>query len=194
MSESKHSFPIITSLEPNNGPANKYKCITIHGDNLWDVTRVYFGNRYTCDFDIVDSKTISVQIPKKRNSKNLCIFVKTCSYSNGLVYTYTKNNQTGPPIIGGDTGSKVPTITNIVPNSGPINGNNVVTIFGTNLAYITEVLFDNNKAVSINYINEWLISVIAPPSLTAGTVAVTVKSQYGTSNAMAYTYELIPSI
>ncbi|BDT90822.1 hypothetical protein IFM12275_07980 [Nocardia sputorum] len=79
----------------------------------------------------------------------------------------------------------MPTITSLVPTSGPTTGGTGVTITGTGFADTTSVQFGTTSAA---------FTIDSPAQITAtapagtGTVQVTVTAAGGTSNGVSYTY------
>ena len=86
----------------------------------------------------------------------------------------------------------VPTLTSVVPGSGPAAGGNNVVLNGTDFAGITAVMFGTKAALGYSVDSSTKISAVAPSG--SGTVAVTVKNPSGTSNSLSYTYLAQPTL
>ncbi|WP_067468697.1 IPT/TIG domain-containing protein, partial [Nocardia amamiensis] len=97
--------------------------------------------------------------------------------SNGVVYTYVA----------------APTITSIVPNSGPLAGGNTVTLTGTNFTGASAVTFGSTPATSFTVVSGTQISAVVP-ARAAGSVQVTVTTVGGASNGVVYTYVAAPTL
>lgn len=88
-----------------------------------------------------------------------------------------------------------PQVTGVSPASGPRSGGNTVTITGRYLTGAETVVFGSALSGSVTVIDDRTITVIAPPSVQAGTVHVQVIALGGDSSngsdptADAYTYE-----
>src|SRR5258708_25004882 len=72
-----------------------------------------------------------------------------------------------------------PTVTNVNPNTGPMQGGTSVTITGTNFSDVTAVSFGSNAAGS--FIVNSTTQITAPSPAGIGTVDVTVTTPGGTS-------------
>ena len=76
-----------------------------------------------------------------------------------------------------------PTVTGLSPNSGPAG--TLVTIFGTNLAGATGVLFGTTAATSFTVVTANEITATSPAGTAGSTVNVTVTTPSGTSATSA---------
>ena len=81
---------------------------------------------------------------------------------------------TGPDI------NAVPTVTGVVPNSGPTAGGTNVTITGTGFQCVTGVKFGSTPAAAFTVVSPTEITATSPAG-TVGTVDVTVTNCNGTS-------------
>ncbi len=72
-----------------------------------------------------------------------------------------------------------PTVTSVIPNSGPSSGGTTVNITGTNFLNVLNVFFGSTPAESFIVVSDTLIIAVAPPGI--GTVDVTVVTSAGTS-------------
>lgn len=77
----------------------------------------------------------------------------------------------------------IPTVTNVTPANGPLEGGTNVTITGSGFTGVTDVRFGSTPASSFTLVSDSTILAISPPGATAGTVNVTVTTPYGTSVA-----------
>ncbi|MFJ2297046.1 IPT/TIG domain-containing protein [Streptomyces sp. NPDC087894] len=85
-----------------------------------------------------------------------------------------------------------PVLTTVVPATGPAAGNNNVVLNGNGFTGTTAVTFGPKAALGYNVGSPTQITAIAPSG--TGSVAVTVKTPGGTSNAVTYTYAAAPSL
>lgn len=85
-----------------------------------------------------------------------------------------------------------PVLTTVVPATGPAAGNNNVVLNGNGFTGATAVTFGPKAALGYNVGSPTQITAIAPSG--TGSVAVTVKTPGGTSNAVTYTYAAAPSL
>jgi hypothetical protein len=81
----------------------------------------------------------------------------------------------------------VPTLIGITPSSGPPSGGTVVVLTGTGLTGATAVSFGGTPATLFAVNSDNQITVLTPAH-AAGTVAVTVTTPGGTTNAVPFTY------
>jgi IPT/TIG domain-containing protein len=86
----------------------------------------------------------------------------------------------------------VPTLTSLVPGSGPAAGSNNVVLNGSDFVGITAVTFGTKAALSYSVDSSTKITAVAPSG--SGTVSVTVKTPAGTSNPLSYTYLAQPTL
>src|SRR6516225_147165 len=87
-----------------------------------------------------------------------------------------------------------PTVANVNPNTGPMQGGTSVTITGTNFSDVTAVRFGSNAALSFRVNSTTQITATSPTGV--GTVDVTVTTPGGTSatsTADQFTYVLAPA-
>jgi len=87
----------------------------------------------------------------------------------------------------GYTYTPPPEITSINPNSGPMEGGDLVTITGNNFVNGATVKFGNIDATNVTFINSGTLVVTTPPS-NAGTKNVTVTNPDGQSGVYANGY------
>jgi hypothetical protein len=84
----------------------------------------------------------------------------------------------------------LPTVTGLSPAGGPTAGGTVVTITGTNFTAASSVKFGTLSATSVTYNSATSLTAVSPAE-SAGAVAVTVATTYGTSglsSADTFTY------
>lgn len=169
----------IKSLVPNSGPETS-QYITINGYNLTCVNFVLFDAKKITDFTIVDNCSIQFTTLPFNNKRTVSVAVGNNNFtSNELYYTYLAN----------------PILNNIMPNTGPINGQNIITISGLNLTTTEFVSFGKNKSFNFSIINDQTLQVIAPASTIKNTtINVTVKTSANSSNPLSYTYVSPPII
>ncbi|MFR9750049.1 IPT/TIG domain-containing protein [Nocardia sp. 004] len=169
-------MPTITAIFPTFGPPSGGNSVIITGTGFTGPTSVYFGGTATT-FTLDNPTQITALAPPGSGTVQVTV-VNAGGVSNGVAYTYG-----APPL---------PTLTAIVPTSGPATGGTVVVLTGTNLTGTTAVTFGATPATSFTVNSATQITAIAPAG--AGTVAVTVTTAAGTSNALGYTYIAAPTI
>jgi len=144
--------PIITSIDPNTGPASGVYTIIITGSNFDQVESVRIGNNECLDQDI-SSQRIKATVPG--GQKTQLLTVQTYEGSDSIEFTYQGN----PP--------PSPVIDEVVPGYGPIEGGTEVELRGENLDYQGDltVTIGGNIASVENRTNT-LVTIITPPSST----------------------------
>ncbi|MEU8569589.1 IPT/TIG domain-containing protein [Streptomyces pathocidini] len=167
--------PTITSISPPSGPTSGGNTVTITGTGFGGATAVTFGPNPATSFTIVSPTQITATAPAGTGSVNVTV-TGPGGTSNAVPYTYVG----------------APTITSVVPNTGPLAGGNTVTITGTGFTGATAVNFGPNPATSFTIVSPTQITATAPAG--TGTVNVTVTTPGGTSNAVPYTYVAAPTI
>lgn len=81
-----------------------------------------------------------------------------------------------------------PVLIALLPNSGPVDGGNTVTLFGLGLAGTTSVLFGSDEATIVGQDPFGLTVTVQPPPHDAGAVQVTATNAVGTTNPVTYVY------
>ncbi|MEU4345260.1 IPT/TIG domain-containing protein, partial [Nocardia sp. NPDC023852] len=177
--------PTLTSVAPNSGPATGGTTVTLTGNNLTGTTAVRFGATAAVSFTVVSASQISAMAPAGTAGPVAVTVTTAGGTSNGVVYTY----------------AAAPTLTSVVPDSGPVAGGNTVTLTGTGFTGVSAVRFGATPAASFTVISGTQISAVVPAGTGTVPVAVTVTTTGGTSNGVVYTYipaptlvELIPDL
>jgi hypothetical protein len=82
-----------------------------------------------------------------------------------------------------------PTITKIIPTSGPDTGGTLVDIVGTDLTGATAVDFGGTAGTGLTVDPSGNLATVTSPAHTAGPAPVTITTPAGTSAAETFTYE-----
>ncbi|MCK7621874.1 IPT/TIG domain-containing protein [Streptomyces sp. RS10V-4] len=149
--------------------------VTISGTNLSGATSVKFGGVPATMLTDTASQ-ITVLAPAGPPSSVAVTVTTADGTSNALIYSYVA--------------APVPVLGSLSPASGPTSGGNVVTISGTNLSGATSVKFGGVPATMLTDTASQ-ITVLAPAG-PPSSVAVTVTTADGTSNALIYSYVAAP--
>jgi alpha-tubulin suppressor-like RCC1 family protein len=164
--------PFITAVEPNAGPTEGGTAVTITGGNFGEASSVKFGST-SASFEVASSSKIKATAPPGAGG-TVTITVTT---PNGTSKVDTASHFSyGTP----------PTLTQVEPKEGPEAGGTAVTIAGAHLEEATAVKFGGADAESFGAKSSGEIIAITPPG--TGTVAVTVKTPYGSTSAAQFTY------
>lgn len=169
--------PFKSSLGTNSGPLAGGNTVSINGAGLSTATSVSFGG-VTATPTVISDTEISVTAPAGAAAGPVGVSVTTAGgTNNGLSYTYVD----------------VPTVTTVVPSSGPTSGGTGVTITGTNLDTTDSVTFGGTPA-PFSVVNATTLSAVTPPG-AAGAVDVVVTNPAGSDTAVgAFTYVAGPGI
>ena len=86
------------------------------------------------------------------------------------------------PLASSSIGVAAPTVSAVLPSSGPINGGTTVVIHGTNLSNPTSVRFGSTPALSFVGETDDAVEAVSPPSPIPTTVDVFVSTSNGESD------------
>ena len=133
--------PVVTSLDPDNGPVSGGSSITITGSGLTDVSSVMFGDQAT-GFTVNGDTSITAFVPPSDSGvDNVGVTVSSIGgASSPLQYSYTAaaSGTPGAPTIGtARAGNTVATVTFTPPASdggSPITSYTATAVDGTNPA------------------------------------------------------------
>ncbi|NQE67706.1 IPT/TIG domain-containing protein [Nocardia gamkensis] len=161
------AVPALNSIAPGQGPTGT--SVTLTGSGLTGATAVTFGTTPATSFTVDSDTQITAVAPAGTGIVAVTVTAPGGT-SNGIPFIYVV----------------VPTITSIVPASGPTSGGNSVTISGTGFTGPLTVRF-GSTATTFTIDSSTQITAIAPAH-AAGDVQVTVTGSGGTSNGLTYTY------
>ena len=82
-----------------------------------------------------------------------------------------------------------PTITKLIPTSGPDTGGTTVDIIGTDLTGATAVDFGGTAGIGLTVDPSGGLATVTSPAHTAGPAPVTITTPAGVSNAETFTFE-----
>ncbi|MBI5964577.1 MAG: IPT/TIG domain-containing protein [Chloroflexi bacterium] len=168
--------PTISSIVPNSGPTAGGTSVVITDTNLIGGTATFDGLAATCTVDSVTQMT--------------CISPAHAAGAVNVVVTTPNGTDTA---VNGFTYIAAPTISSIVPNSGPTAGGTSVVITGTNLATTFHVEFGAAPA-SCTVDSDTQITCTSPAHV-AGPVDVDVATLGGiTTSVNGFTYIPAPTI
>jgi hypothetical protein len=162
--------PAVTSISPTTGSGQGGTSVTITGSTLAEATEVHFGNSKATSFTVESAtKIVAVSPP-----------------GSGVVHVTvtTPLGQSAPSAADLFTYQAPPNVTRVQPNTGPSAGGTPVTISGSAFNGASEVKFGATPAASFTVESANTIKAISPAH-AAGTVDVTVKTQFGTSTSTA---------
>ncbi|WP_280343313.1 IPT/TIG domain-containing protein, partial [Nocardia abscessus] len=106
--------PSLTSINPNSGPVTGGTTVVLTGTGLSTTSAVSFGGTPATSFTVNSNTQVTAVAPAGTGTVQVTV-TTAGGTSNGLSYTYVA----------------VPTLTSVVPNSGPAAGGTTVVLTGT---------------------------------------------------------------
>jgi hypothetical protein len=154
--------------------------VTISGTNLTGETSILIGGLSPTSVTInnpgTNAATLTVITPSHATPGPVNVSVTTSASATTTAGTaVAKNLYTYDPV----TGSTLPTVTSVSPNTGVPGGGTSVTITGTNFTNVTAVMFGATNAGFFTIVSTTSITARSPAG--SGTVHVTVTTSTGTS-------------
>ncbi|WP_167332668.1 putative Ig domain-containing protein [Rhizobium freirei] len=173
--------PTISSISPTSGPATGGTTVTITGTDLTAATAVTFGATAAAGFTVNSATSITATAPAGTGTVDVRVTTSggTSATSAADQFTYIA----------------APTVSAILPSSGPAAGGTTVTITGTDLTAATAVTFGATAAAGFTVNSATSITATAPAG--TGTVDVRVSTAGGTSSTSAadrFTYIAAPTV
>jgi hypothetical protein len=175
--------PTVTSVSPTAGPTAGGTAVTVTGTGFTPTSQVHFGATAAAGFHFDSATQLSVVSPAEAAGTvhvTVTTVGGTSSTSSADQFTFMN----------------APTVTSVVPNSGPTGGGTDVTITGTNFASPATVAFGGNAATNVVVVSTTSITATSPAG-GVGTVDVTVTTPGGTSGTVAgdhFTYTGGPNV
>ncbi|MDO9324635.1 MAG: IPT/TIG domain-containing protein [Methanoregula sp.] len=175
-------IPAITSITPTSGRLAGATTVTITGTGFTDASTVSFGGSPSTSVTYLSATQIRVSSPSR---------------TAGVVDLRVTTIYGTSPIVPADQFMYVPipTVSGILPASGPLAGGTVVTITGTGFTSGATVSFGGTAGTSVIYDSATQMRVTSPARLAGGTVDVTVATTGGisaTSSADRFAYTGAP--
>ncbi|MFD4791529.1 IPT/TIG domain-containing protein [Streptomyces sp. NPDC058459] len=167
--------PTLQSGNPVQGPTAGGTVVTLNGSDLLNTSAVLFGPANATSFTVVSATQITASAPPGTGSVPITV-ITPGGTSNPLAFSYV-----APP-----------TLTALVPGSGPAAAGTVVTLTGSNLATASAVTF-GGSAVPFTVVSDTKVTAVAPAG-APGPVTVTVTTAGGTSPGLTFTRTAAPGI
>jgi hypothetical protein len=159
--------PTVTSVVPGSGTTAGTNTVTINGSNFVNVTSVKFGTTLATNITVLNSGQLTVTAPA-HVAASVHVTVTTDQGTSAAtaadLYVYTDG----------------PIVLSLNPTSGPAGQTTIVVVTGINFTGATSVRFGATSA-TFSVTNDTTISAVAPSSIPAGAVDVTVTGPGGTS-------------
>ena len=171
--------PVLTSLDPDQGPVGGGTAVTITGTGFTPGSTVSVDGSapITPTSVSTDGTTLTFTTPA-HVAGAVPVTVTTASGTSApLTYTY----------VAAPAGS--PVLTSLDPDQGPVAGGTVVTITGTGFTPGSTVSVDGSAPITPTAVStDGTTITFTTPAHVAGAVPVTVTNGSGTSAPLTYTY------
>lgn len=166
--------PVVSAVEPGDGPAVGGTWVTISGAGFTGATEVGFGGVPALSYSVSSDGQITADSPPGTETVDVTVATpdgtSSTSYSDQFAY--------------------LPIVSGISPSAGPEAGGTVVTISGAGFTGATGVSFGGVPALSYSVSSDGQITAQSPPG--TGTVDVTVTTPTGQSSRLVgdeFTYQ-----
>jgi hypothetical protein len=170
-------WPAIRYLTKTSGGTSGGTTLTVHGNDLTQVTAVRFGTRYATHLQRLSPYRVRVVTPAHAAGT---VAVEVLTGHGASVGWRAKRYEY----------IAAPTVTHVSPATGPTAGGTVVSVRGSGFYPGTRVLFGRTAGTSVRITDRTTLAVRAPAH-AAGAVHITLITPYGTStanSASSYTY------
>jgi hypothetical protein len=166
-------MPVVTGVNPTNGPSTGGTTVTIAGTHLLGASAVHFGTVPATSYTVNNANQITaVAPPGVAGTVNVRVTTLGGQSAVGPANQFTYSAAAGP------------SLSNLNPNTGAAGTSVIIT--GTNFTGATGVSFGGVPATSFVVNSATQITAVAPAG--SGTANVTVTTGDGTSNALGFTY------
>lgn len=160
--------PVVSKVDPKNGPTTGGTVVTIKGTNLSTASAVLFGSAKGTKLKVKSDHKLTVVAPA--NDEGVVdVRVKTkggkSAKANTARFSYFLEK---------------PQVTGLSPSSGPDTGGTRITITGTGFSGVTGVTFSGTPGTDVSVVSATQLSVTSPAH-AAGLVHVNVTNAAGTS-------------
>jgi hypothetical protein len=171
--------PSVSALSPTSGPTSGNSAVVIAGSGLLCATGVKVGGLDASSFHVDSDAQITAIVPSEvQGIVDVVVTTLTGSSPTGSSDHYVYD--------------RVPVISSLSPDSGPVAGGNTVTVNGQNFDSSMAVSFGGTPATSLTVTSSTSALAVAPPSAVGGPVEVVVSTSGGTASAR-YVYAM-PSV
>ena len=177
------SAPVVSSVEPAEGPAVGKTKVTVKGSGFTSVSAVRFGGTAGTALKVESPTVLTIESPLGTGTVAITIEAAggTSKAGAGDLFTY----------------DAVPTVTALSVKEGPLTGATKTTITGTGFTPTAKVSFGATAAKAVEYLSATELRAESPVGTGAGAVNVTVETPGGTSAetpADLYTYDALPTV
>ena len=148
---SSNPAPTVTSVAPNTGPAGGGTTVTIVGTNFLAGATVSFGGTAATGVTVVSSTSITATTAARAAGTVNVVVTNTDGQNGTLTNGYTCTST-----------SPAPTVTSVVPNTGPARGGTAVTISGQGFLVGATLSFGGTAATAVTVVSSTSITAITP--------------------------------
>jgi hypothetical protein len=162
------AIPLVQSVSPNFANPVGGSQVVISGQNLVGATAVSFGGTPATTFTANSDGSITAIAPSgSPGTVDITVTTPAGTSATSTADLFSWVNA-------------APAVAGLSATTGPTGGGNTITITGTSVADVTQVLFGGTPAPSFVVSSGTTISAVVPAELV-GTVDVTLASPYGQS-------------
>jgi len=180
--------PKLTGISPASGPTTGGTTVTTTGTDIQKGASVLFGNVPAAKINSVTSTSIEAVTPV-HDPGNVDVKVTNPDTGSDTLLAAFAFEGSPPPIVG-----PAPTISSVLPNSGPVVGGTVVTITGTDFQSGATVTFGQNPAAAVVFSSATQLLATTRP-YAPGPVDVIVRNPDTQSARVSggFTYQPVPA-
>ncbi|ANY74072.1 hypothetical protein BBD41_16615 [Paenibacillus ihbetae] len=170
LAKAKYTYyadPIVSLVTPSSGPMSGGGTVTLSGQYFLNGVKVKFGDQYAPKVVYNSSTKLTVTVPKSAIDGPVTITVENPDNRSGILsdgYTYIAPLK--------------PTIESLTPNEGQLQGDELVSLTGTNIEPGARLFF-NDREVSITLVSNAEVKFRTPAWTTPGKVDVRIVNLSG---------------
>ncbi len=167
--------PFISSISPGSGPAGGFTNVTLTGSGFSGANSVTFEGVGAVSFTVNSATSITAISPPGAlfNLADVAVTDPEGSSTLADAFLYSFN--------------PAPSISSVVPNSGPIAGGTEVTISGASVVGVSDVQFDGVSGTALEIVTATSLTVIAPAG-ALGPADVTAVGSGNSTITGGFTY------
>lgn len=171
--------PTVSAVNPNYGAPSSITSVVLTGSNFTGATAVLFGNVPAMSFSVVSDTRINASSPGGPVGDvdiTVTTLGGTSAQSSADLFSYLR----------------APVLLSASATTG--KSGDVITLSGTSLAHVYQVLFGDVPAIStsIVHVTDTSFDVTVPSTDLSGAIGdltITVTTPMGTSNGISFTYD-----
>jgi hypothetical protein len=177
--------PVVTGVIPGTGPKAGGIDVVVQGNNFVAGATVRFGLATSPQVVVADAHTLTARLPANNvGTVSVTVINPGAQQQSGTLadaFHYVEQVSGVPP-----------TIADIFPGSGPLQGGTPVRILGEHFDPASLVIFDNGLLSGATVISDTEIRFTTPPRDQPGTVTITVLNPDGLGYTVAAAFSYAP--